>query len=297
MYLPLPIPGAENEKMNVMVSSAGQLGEESYLRFDLMWGGAWDSKLPKPISDAAAIGVKLHMSDGTTVLPKRSLPGWIGAGSGGVTYSLMYTFPWGRNTLDESWIELDAAGQIYWIEMPYGFARNPADAELTDPGRGQPQFPPTMKALGDKDTLVPWLHVDYDLGEIQNHWRLSLELSNPSDAHAEAILYRDDTEVGKSMNLWKLDSPRMAMEIQMSGGGVLKGFETAIRRHDDGLRRSDVYSFNRDASPEMGRDWGTVVVQVDDERYSRRIPSSLFKYLHGMTDPGNKKRLAVPTGQ
>jgi hypothetical protein len=184
---------------------------------------------------------------------------------------------------------------VYWIEMPYGFARNPAEPEVSDRHRGLLQFPPTMRTLGDADVLVPSLHVDYDFGEIQNQWRLSLELSNPIDARGEMIVYRHDTQVGKSADLWELDSPRTSMDIQWPEGNALKGRQTGILLHDDGMRRSDLHSFNRWPS-EVGRVWGTVVVQVDDQRYSCRIPSSLFMYVHGVTDLGNKKRLHAPLG-
>jgi hypothetical protein len=138
---------------------------------------------------------------------------------------------------------------------------------------------------------VPWLHVDYDLGKIQNDWRLSLKLANPFDARGEAILYREDSQVGKSMFLWKLDTPKTAMEIKMAGGRVLAAHGMGIRLHEDGMRRSDDYSFNRYPYPEEGRDWGQVVIKVDDKTHECTVPSSLFKYVHGVTDGGNAKRL------
>jgi hypothetical protein len=252
--------------------------------------------MPKAISSTANIRVELHTADGKVAPSERLSPQWIGVSGGGsgddATWYLVYSFAWGRNALDEAWIKLDVGGQVYWIEMPYGFARNPAEPELSDPTRGLPQFPPAMKTLGDKDVLVPWLHVDYDFGEIQNQWRLSLELSNPTDARGEMILYRHDTQLDKSMNRWRVDSPRTAMDIQWPEGNALKGRQTGILL-DDGMRRSDLYSFNRWPS-EIGRVWGTVGVQVDDQSYFCRIPSSLFMFFHGVTDPGNKKRLHAP---
>jgi hypothetical protein len=295
-YPLLPIPGAEKGQMRVMIGSGGRLGEESHLRFDLLWVGSQDSHLPTPISEPSNIAVKLHTGDGKVALPQ-SKPRWIGAGGSlGMTWGLTFTFPWSRNALDEAWIELDVASQVYWIELPYGFARNPADPEPSNPKQSWPKFPPAMNNLADKDILVPWLYVDYDLGEIQNHWRVSLQLSNPFDAHAEIILYRDDSQVGKSMYLWNLETPVTAMKIEWPGSSIM-GFKTSVHLHEDGMRRSDIYKFNRDSSSDMERDWGTVEVKVDDKSYSLRVPSSLFKYVHGITDNGNKHRMVVPSSE
>lgn len=163
-----------------------------------------------------------------------------------------------------------------------------------DAKRGEPAFPPTMKNLGATDKLVPWLHVNYDLGKIQNGWRLSLKLANPFDAQGEAILYRDDGRVGESMFLWKLDTPRTEMEIKTQRGNSITGRAMGVYLHKDGMRRSDEYFFNR--CPQDGRDWGTLVIRVDEQAYECLIPSSLFKYVHGVADPGNAKRLSLPEG-
>jgi len=58
------------------------------------------------------------------------------------------------------------------------------------------------------------------------------------------------------------------------------------------MRRSDAFHFNRYPS-EKGRGWGTAVVSVDDKTYEFSIPSSLFKYVHGITDPHNKKLIRI----
>ena len=88
------------------------------------------------------------------------------------------------------------------------------------------------------------------------------------------------------------------MEIQMPGGRVLAGQGMGVRLHEDGMRRSDDYSFNRDPSrekgSEKGREWGKVIIKVDDKTYECVVPSSLFKYVHGVTDNENTKRLPRP---
>ena len=278
------------EKLTVLVGSGG--GDEiRHLRFDVLWSARRDAALPGAIADPSKFVVRLHLSDGKVVMPMvgKSPPVWIGAGSAGITYSLIYLFPWDRNVMEEAWVELVLLGQTYWIELPYGFTRNPADALPSDATRKEPVFPPTMKTLGAKDHLVPWQHVSYDLGKIQNAWRLSLEVANPFDAQAEVTLYRDDSKIGGSMFLWSLDTPRTAMEIKTARGRALPARRMGIRLHEDGMRRIDDFSFNR--VPEEGRDWGRVVIQVDDKAYECVVPSSLFKYVHGITDSGNVLRI------
>jgi hypothetical protein len=292
-YPPLPIPDAAGENLMVMVGS-GSRDEVPRLRFDVLWSARWGKELPATIADASRLAVRLHLVDGTIVLPQEDghRRSWMGAGSMGVTWSLIYSFPWQKNALEEAWIELTLPGQTYWVELPYGFTRKPSDPLIANPKLDRPVFPPTMKTLGEKDRLVPWLSVEYDLGEIQNHWRLSLQLSNPFDAHAEAILYRDPGGEGKSMYRWKMDAPRTAMEFKLSGGRVIDGHASAIRLHEDGLRRSDNFDFNR--FPDEGRDWGTLVIRVDKKAYECTVPSSLYKYTHGVTDPENPRLLPRP---
>jgi hypothetical protein len=292
-YPPLPVPGLETEKLTVMVGSGGG-DEESHLRFDVLWSARRDAPLPAAIADPTKFSVRLHLSDGTVIQPNagRHPQSWTGVGGMGITYSIIYIFPWQRNVMEEAWVEFVLLDQTYWVEMPYGFTRNPADALPSDATRGEPDFPSTMKALGEKDRLVPWLRASYDLGKIQNDWRLMLELANPFDAEAEVILYRDDMRVGKSMFLWKLETPRTAMEIRTADNGVLAAHGMGIRLHQDGLRRSDDYAFNR--YPAAGRDWGKVAIKVDEKTYECVVPSSLFKYTHGVTDNGNLKRLPRP---
>src|ERR1700730_1276120 len=64
--------------------------------------------------------------------------GWISFSSGpGYIRRLNYVFPWGRNVLKEAWVELRLPGQRYWLEVPYGFTRNPQErlSPAIAPGR------------------------------------------------------------------------------------------------------------------------------------------------------------------
>jgi hypothetical protein len=244
----------------------------------------------KNLQLAENIVVRLHSGDGNISDPEPNDPRrGIGAGNGwGFSPCYAYRFPWNRNVLEEAWIEVRFPKQTYWIEIPYGFTRNPA-APLTpiEVRRGSPTFVKTMKP-GKTDRIVPWSHVNYDFGPIQNNWGLSVNIANPVDAEAEIVLYR---ELDKSYVPWELHSPRTALTIKQPDGGTLKSECMCIRKHKDGVRRSDNFDFRR--LPDDERCWGTAVVKVDDKSYECIVPSSLFKYEHGVTRQRENKPLAT----
>jgi hypothetical protein len=101
---------------------------------------------------------------------------------------VMTFFPWGLNILEECWIEVTIPPERYWVEVPYGFDRNPADALAPANTNGPPGFFP-MKSLTEHDHVVRWQNVHYDLGEVQKGWGMSLVQSNLVDASSEVVLY------------------------------------------------------------------------------------------------------------
>ena len=235
------------------------------------------------------VSVRIHYPDGSVNDPKPSIVNGIGVGnSWGMTYPLVYDLPWRGNVLEEAWIELRLDKQRLWLEVPYGFTRNPADPLTpTDARRGEPALAAAMKTLGASDKIVPWRHVHYDLGRIQNGWRLSFNHANPFDAESEIVLYRHDGRVGKSIYLWDLHSPRTAIGIRQPGDRDLQSQCMSIRLHEGGMCRSDSFKFNRNPGDDE-RCWGTVAIRVDDKTYECVVPSSLFKYVHGAADPHHK---------
>jgi hypothetical protein len=287
-YPSVPVSGLDRG-LSVSVDS-GSRDSVPALRVSIHWGtsrGHPEERPPGDIADAGKIEARLHLSDGTIVSP---LPGgfgrWMGVGGGlGTDWSLMYRFPWSGNKLEEGWIEVRLPQQTFWVELPYGFTRKPSDPMVADGDRGYPAFPPAMKELPAKDVLVPWLYVEYDFGQIQKDWRLRARVSNPFTARAEAILYRENGQ-------WDLHQPRTAMETQWPGGRD-GGSCVGIRRTDV-FSRTDDYLLGHGPGGEKGRLWGKLVVKVDDSSYECAIPSSLFRYVHGVTDPYHKQRLPRP---
>ena len=299
-YPPLALPGTDHEFMsvsvspNMLVKAAGKdpelrtpaggvaVGEPVSLRFALEWG-AMDGpsgvrSLPTPLADEQRIHVAMHR--GGAARPPLDPLHWIGIGNGGSTmYSLLAMFDWGRNALDEAWIELQAADRTYWIELPYGFARNPADPETTDAAAGMPQFPPAMRALTGKDVLVPWMSVRYELGGV------ALEMLDACEGRARVTLDRTRSATAT------LDSPQMAVQIRRSDGRVLAGREIA---RSVGPRQS-VFDFaSLVGRNETSRTWDTVIVDIDGARTTFAVPSSLFLPGHRLADSGERRRIPIP---
>jgi hypothetical protein len=82
-----------------------------------------------------AISARLYRADGQILEPtvegKKLLNAPLAASTGfgeEPNPQVLTYFPWGPNVLQESWIEVTIAPERYWLEVPYGFDRNPADS-------------------------------------------------------------------------------------------------------------------------------------------------------------------------
>ena len=199
------------------------------LRFDILISGG--SEMPQLfVNDEirATIvrenGVVAEPLDGNPLRPVG------GAGSaGGLTWATMVWFPWGEDPLSAAWVRVAFAAEVVWLELPYGFDQNPATDLFSSKEAEAPQRPVAL----DGQEVVQWRTVIYDFGGVQNDWRLSLMQSNPVDAVAEVVLYREDSAVGKSMFLWDLHEPRTDLRIIESDGDTVGGMCRELRLHDD----------------------------------------------------------------
>jgi hypothetical protein len=288
VYPLIPATDGETRVPLVRVSNGGAQG----FRFDLIYATSESDNAQLPRD--ADILVRLHRSGGQIIslLPddRRGQVGW--SSGGGASFDHIYFFPWQENTLEEAWIECRLPSRTYWIEIPYGFTRNPADPLKSIKAlTGSPVLAPSMQSMGEKDQILPWVYATYDLGEIQNRWRASVQVSNPGDAKAEVVLYRNDSAVGRSLYLWNMQTPRTSIDIADPSGRIVTALAVGIRLHEDGTRRSDSFAFNRDVRGEE-RGWGTATVRVDDREYQFTLPSSLFRYLHGIV--GTYPKAPIP---
>jgi hypothetical protein len=135
-----------------------------------------------------------------------------------------------------------------------------------------------MKALTDHDHVMRWQTVHYDLGVIQNGWRLSLIQSNSVDAESEVVLYREDVKIGTATS-WETNSPATALSVLDASGKIIVSHCTDVHIQDGGMERSNKYVIARNGDDQ--RCWGQIEIIVDDKSYRVVVPSSLYKYAHG----------------
>ena len=126
--------------------------------------------------------------------------------------------------------------------------------------------------------VVPWSAVRYDLGEIQNRWHLTVEVSNDVNTAASVELYKEDNARGWAS--WDLHQPVTAISVEQPGAHTLESTCMSITRHEDGMRRTDTFRMNRNPGGH-GRVWGTLQVRVGDRTHAVPVPSSLFRMIHG----------------
>jgi len=191
---------------------------------------------------------------------------------------VMTFFPWGTNALEESWIEVTMGTERYWVEIPYGFDRNPADPLPPSFPGGPPRFISALKSLTVHDHVLRWETVHYDLGEIQNGWRLSLIQSNSLDAESEVVLYREDVKIGTATS-WGTDSPATTLRVLNGSGAVIGSHGTDFHIQDGGMERSNRYDIAHNGDEQ--RCWGQIEISVDNQTYRVIVPSSIYKFAHG----------------
>jgi len=137
-----------------------------------------------------------------------------------------------------------------------------------------------MQSLAARDQIISWRLAEYDLGEIQNQWRLTARMANGPWPAAETDLYHPPD----NWQPWSLERPQIAVQMK----GQAESRRVAIRRQGE-LDRIDTFRVSSGDS-DKGRDTGVAIIRVDDRSYEFTVPSSLFKNLHGRADPENARR-------
>jgi len=186
------------------------------------------------------------------------------------TPQVMACFPWGSNVLEGSWIEVTIAPERYWVEIPYGFDRNPAESLAPSNTNGPPQFVPAMKSLTEHDHVVRWENVHYDLGRAQDGGEVLLVQSNPFDAVSCVGLY----------NFSSVYSPHTGVRLLDVDGTVITGQCVNIEIGNSYARRTDTFDIFDRGADDL-RCWGQIEVSVDGKTYRIVVPSCLYKYIHG----------------
>jgi hypothetical protein len=239
-----------------------------------------------------AITARLYRANGEIVEPTALGKEMLNAPISANTFSragaesppqVMTYFPWGSNVLEESWIEVTIASERYWVEIPYGFDRNPEDPLAPSNTNGPPRFVPAMKSLTEHDHVVRWQNVHYDLGEIQNGWRLFLIQSNSDEAESQVVLYPEDIKIGTAHSwnaaAWKTNSPATALRVLDATGTIIGSHYIDAGLQYDGMG----YMYDLVRNGDDQRCWGQIEISVGDKTYGVVVPSSLYKYAHGHT--------------
>ncbi len=165
-YESVPIEPNGHQTIGLRVSSTGSawLGEarDDRFYFTVIWEGVHGTTSERAVGKASAISARLHLPDGVAPPAADSKPRWINQGGHGIdSWILESKFPWGRNRYDEGWIELRLPKRRLWVQIPYGFTRDPSEKwPEAEQGRESPKLAAAMTKLPAADTFVPWHSVD-----------------------------------------------------------------------------------------------------------------------------------------
>jgi hypothetical protein len=276
-YPSVAIPSAPGEMCWILVRSnalSGEPDQKPQLDISAGWSGRDSAKIPETVTEPERMSVRLHLPDGRVLEPHNPFRqmGVISM-SGGQSASRVGQFPWGGNVLEEAWFELKIDGRAYWIEVPYGFTRDPmAPLPPAMPEANAAALAPAMAKLGPEDRVVPWSKVDYDLGAIQKGWRLQAEARNDEEHTWFATLYRESAP-------WDVNETKTWPRIVDDNGA-------RVEAKHIGSRVPDIFRLRHEFSfatyPKDGRSWGTLIVTVNDKPWRVGIPSSLFKAGHAV---------------
>jgi hypothetical protein len=179
-------------------------------------------------------------------------------------------FPWGPNTLDESWLEVSTDTDRYWIEIPYGFDRDPQAPLSPAKPDGPPHFAAAMAHMDSHDHIIPWQTVDYGL-EIQEGWQLELTQSNASTPESQVEIHCPPMELNQP------SVPLRVLDLAGNSIGDSIRIYPPLRYPSD--RGSAFYQLGVPNADE--RSWGQIEITVKDKPHCFVVPSSLFIEAHG----------------
>ena len=275
-YPMVDIPSAPGEKCWLTVmSGAGAKADDQPLRLRIAvgWSGQDGKPQPEAMRKPEQMSVRLRRGNGTIGQPLTKFVAGPSIGmSGGQSTCRSAEFSWGENALEEAWFELRIDERVYWLEVPYGFTRDPlAPLAPAIPAAGPGKPPATSKQFSAHDRVVPWSRIEFDLGTIQNGWRLSAATTNGEGARWSTTLYR---ETGP----WNFKEALTWPRILDEDDGTRLDAKHLGSDTPDPFRRIDRFSFEEYIKE--GRGWGTLIVTVDDKPNVAIVPSSLFARDH-----------------
>jgi hypothetical protein len=162
------------------------------------------------------------------------------------------------------------------VELPDGLARGPSVPAGDKPPRGATALPPYLKALTEKDILIPWATVRYPLDRVG-----FLDMVDACDGVARVTL----SNASRS----SIDQPSLGIEIRRLDGTLFKGREIS---RSIGPRQS-VFDFGS-RGVRLALTWDDLSVDVDGVRTVVTMPSSLYVLGLRLANWGDPHRVPVP---
>ncbi len=226
--------------------------------------------------DGNEISVRIHYADGTVPPPIKTnfvgeLPVIVhseNAFSGWFTC----TFPWDKQSAQESWLELKLAESTYWLRIPRGFACNPDANPNTHPhlDRDRQWFPLDLEDAGNRKNVKDWSRVCYEYGVIQNGWRMQLCLTNSKQIVSEVVLHRDD------LKPWNLNTPYVGIAYGQEKKLQRLGIRTSSQLTEGFMGRVDKFICENGIEEGGSVDWTSAIVTIDNQKWEKIVSSSLF---------------------
>lgn len=234
--------------------------------------GAWQEPVPEK-GDVHGVIVQ----DGQVVReaknPEPVIGIWFGR-TNSMQGTLSMTFAALPADFGDYWFRIDMLKQRHWFLIPYGLGMK-AEEGLSLPTI-QGDSPKRPSGIAPGDVTHEWSSVSYELGRIEGKgWSVEAFVSNPFDSEISIRLYQ-------SPGRWTLSHPRTTAVFNWPEGYSRFSSWTSIQRNDaSALHRTDTYKFWR--TPFDTRGWGVLRVTVEEHKFDKVVPSSLFNYCHGRT--------------
>ncbi len=225
------------------------------------------------------VAAEFYVNENKPVILKGTLESGPYEGSGpgprGREQQTDHTFfiPWGANALDDAWVRLRLKDRDFWVELPFGFTRNPADpappAGESKEGPGCPVAKNT--SAGENDLVIPWEYVTYQLDGFPASQRVYVNMANPSDAQTELQMSGFGSDIRE---------PRCGITFEFVPDYRNEGrcISLAFSR---GIEPWIYQMFSFPPGFTEGRAWIPVRIQTGPARHALTVPSSLTYSGHG----------------
>ena len=163
--------------------------------------------------------------------------------------------------------------------MPYGFTRDPRTELCLPSPKERPEIVDSIQPIERGAQIIWWHYVEYDFGEVEPGWQMFLWVSNPFDMHCEVMI----RSLSGSRTLPKhLSDIEVKLTQSRHKKIVANGLGRLYPKSLDHSRNSLFVKSRTNSS--RGREWGKLELDIANQKLTTVAPSSLFSYVHGVTD-------------